>query len=134
MTLADKTPNIYKVLKEQYEKLVNNAITTSYKKISNKAQDQINNHGKNKLKDKEVIRRMFVDGKQKYFITSKDHNSNFQNNPIVRLLNPSKNELGRIRQTILDKINVILRYSLYLNQWKNTQEVIDWFKGIENKH
>ena len=59
---------------------------------------------------------MFVDGKQKYFIKSKDHNPNFQNNPIVRLLNPSKNELGRIRQTILDKINVILRYSLYLNQ------------------
>ena len=82
----------------------------------------------------EVIRRMLVDGKQKYFITSKDHNPNFQNNPIVRLLNPSKNELGRIRQTILDKINVILRYSLYLNQWKNTQEVIDWYKGIENKH
>ena len=134
ITLADKTPNIYKVLKEQYEKLVNNAITTSYKKISNKAQDQINNHGKNKLKDMEVISRMLVDGKQKYFITSKDHNPNFQNNPIVRLLNPSKNELGRIRQTILDKINVILRYSLYLNQWKNTQEVIDWYKGIENKH
>ena len=134
ITLANKTSNIYKVLKEQYEKLVNNAITTSYEKISNKAQDQINNHGKNKLKDMEVIRRMLVDGKQKYFITSKDHNPNFQNNPIVRLLNPSKNELGRIRQTILDKINVILRYSLYLNQWKNTQEVIDWFKGIENKH
>ena len=30
-------------------------------------------------------------------------------------------------------INVNRRNSLHLNQWKNTQEVIDWFKGIDNK-
>ena len=29
--------------------------------------------------------------------------------------------------------NVNLRNSLHLNQWKNTQEVINWFKGIDNK-
>ena len=49
--------------KEQYEKLVNNAITTSYKKIKKKAQGQINSQGKNMLKNKEVIKRMFVNGK-----------------------------------------------------------------------
>ena len=48
-------------------------------------------------------------------------------------MNPAKNELGRISKTILDKVNVNLRNSLLLNQWKNTQEVIDWFKGIDNK-
>ena len=46
LRFADKTSNLYKVPKEQYEKLVNNAITKSYKKISKKAQDQINNQGK----------------------------------------------------------------------------------------
>ena len=76
---------------------------------------------------------MFVNGKQNCFITLKDHKPNFQNNPTVRLLNPAKNELGRISKTILDKINVNLRNSLHLNQWKNTQEVIDWFKDIDNK-
>ena len=45
-TFAGNTSNIYKVPKEQYEKLVNNAITTSYKKVSQKTQDQINNQGK----------------------------------------------------------------------------------------
>ena len=133
LTFADKTSNVYKVTKEQYEKLLNNAITTSYKKVSKKTQDQINNQGKNILKNKEVIKRMFVNGKQNCFITLKDHKPNFQNNPTVRLLNPAKNELGRISKTILDKINVNLRNSLHLNQWKNTQEVIDWFKGIDNK-
>ena len=57
----------------------------------------------------------------------KDHN------PTVRLLNPAKNEFGRISKTILDKIKVNFSNSLHLNQWKNTQEVIDWFKGIDNK-
>ena len=38
-----------------------------------------------------------------------------------------------LAKTILDKINVNLRNSLHLNQWKNTQEVIDWFKSIDNK-
>ena len=93
-------------------------------KIYKKPQDQINSQGKNILKNKEVIKRMFVNGKQNCFITLKDHN--FQNNPTVRL------ELGQISKTILDKINVNLRNSLHLNQ-KNTQEVIDWFKGIVNK-
>ena len=62
LTFADKTSNAYKVLKEQYEKLVNNAIRTSYKKISNKA-----------FKDKELIKRIFVNDKQNCFITIKDH-------------------------------------------------------------
>ena len=71
---------------------------------------------------------MFVNGKQNCFITLKDHKPNFPNNPTVRLLNLEKNELCRNL-----KINVNLRNSLYLNQWKNTQEVINWFEGIDNK-
>ena len=109
-------------------------MTTSYKKIiSKKAQDQINSEGKNILKNKEVIKRMFVNGKQNCFITLKDHKPNFQNNPTVRLLNPAKNKLGSISKTILDKINVNLRNSLLLNQCKNTQEFIGWLKCIDNK-
>ena len=48
-------------------------------------------------------------------------------------MNPAKNELGRISKTILDKIDVNLHNLLHLNQWKNTQGVIGWFKGIDNK-
>ena len=61
---------------------------------------------------------MFVNGKQNCFIALKDQKPNFQNNPTVRLFNPAKNELGRIIETISDKINVNLRNSLHLNQWK----------------
>ena len=100
--------------------------------MNKKAQSQINSQGKNILKNKEVIKIMFVNAKQNCFITLNDHKPNLQNNPTVRLLNPAKNELGRISKTILDKTNVDLRNSLHLNQWKNTQ-VIDCFQGIDNK-
>ena len=91
LTFADKTSNLYKVVpKEQYEKLVNNTIMTSYKKLSKKAQDQINSQGKNRLKNKEAVKRMFVNGKQNCFITLKDHMPHFQNSTTVRLLNPPK--------------------------------------------
>ena len=59
---------------------------------------------------------MFVNSKQNCFTTLKDHKPNFQNNPTVRYLNPAKNEPDRISKSILDKINVNLRYSLHLNQ------------------
>ena len=36
LTFADKTSNVYKVPAEQYKKLVINAVTTSYKKVSRK--------------------------------------------------------------------------------------------------
>ena len=76
---------------------------------------------------------MFLNGKQNCFITLNDHKPNFQGNPTVRPLNPAKNELGRISKIILGKINVKLCNLLHLNQWKNTQLVIDWYKGIDNK-
>ena len=44
------------------------------------------------------------------------HKANFLNNPKTRLLNPAKNELGRISKAILDKINLNLRNATKVNQ------------------
>ena len=85
------------------------------------------------MENKTALERMFINGKSNCFITLKDHIDNFLNNPKIRLLNPSKNELGRISKTILDKININLRNATKLNQWKNTNDVISWFKSIKNK-
>ena len=41
------------------------------------------------MKNKEVIKRRFVNGKQNCFVTFKDPKPNFQNNPTVRLLSPA---------------------------------------------
>ena len=41
-----------------------------------------------------------------------------------------KDELGKV---ILDKINLAIRKHFNFNQWKNNQNVIDWFNKIPNK-
>ena len=63
----------------------------------------------------------------------KDHKENFQNNPSVRLINPAKNELGRLSKFIIQAMNKELRHIFNLNQWKNTEGVINWFKRINEK-
>ena len=77
---------------------------------------------------------MEINGENNSFITLKDHKENFNNNPTVRLINPAKNELGHISKAILDTANKNIREAMGLNQWRNTDTVIDWFKSIRNKH
>ena len=62
------------------------------------------------------------------FITIKDYKENFDNHPTVRLINPAKNELGRISKLILDKIYKKISQKFELNQWENADIVPDWFK------
>ena len=73
----------------------------------------------------EILAQMDSNSKNTCFITLKDHKENFLNNPTVRLINPAKNELGRINKAILDNINKRLCTSLNINQWKNTTCVIE---------
>ena len=42
--------------------------------------------------DKEILDRMDINTKNTCFITLKDHEENFLNNPTMRLINPAKNE------------------------------------------
>ena len=64
----------------------------------------------------------------------KDHKANFLNLPTTRLINPAKNEIGRISKQILDQINSKLCEILKVNEWRNTANVISWFKKVESKN
>ena len=125
MTFADKTKNMYRLSKDQYNTLLNNSITSTDKKSNINIKKKIN--GRNILKDKKVIQRMDINGESNCFITLKDHKENFQNNPSVRLLHPAKNELGRLSKFIIQAVSKELRHKLNMNQWKNTEDDIDWF-------
>ena len=72
----------------------------------------------------EVFKRIEINGPSNCFLTLKDH----------KVLNPAKNEIGRISKSILANINAELKSILALNQWKCTHNVTDWFKGINEKH
>ena len=86
LTFADKTSNLYILKKEQYQKMLNNSITTTYKKASDNIHNKINTDEKKLMKDKNILNRMLTNGKNECFITLKDHKPNFKNNPKVRLI------------------------------------------------
>ena len=68
------------------------------------------------------------------FITLRDHKDNyFQSSLHCRLINPSKSELGKVRKSIFENIDQHLVKLLYVNQWKNSASVIEWFRKIEDK-
>ena len=77
------------------------------------------------MENKTALERMFINRKRNCFITLKDHEENFLNNPKTRLLNPAKNELGRISKAILDKINLNLRNATKVNGKTLTMSSVD---------
>ena len=72
--------------------------------------------------------------KQEAFVTIKDHKEAFPNNINCRLLNPTKSQLGKVSQQTLQSVIDVIKKKSGLNLWKNTQAVINWFKGIEDKN
>ena len=121
LTFADKSSNMYRLTKEEYLKMWTNVITSTYIKTNSNIKKRIDIKGKQIMEnvDKEILDRMDINSKNTCFITLKDHKENFLNNPTVRLINPAKNELGRISKAILDNINKRLCTRLNINQWKN---------------
>ena len=81
-----------------------NAITSTYKKASIKLKERVDKGGVNYAKKAGVLDRMQINGTNQCFVILKDHKENFENNPKTRLINPAKNEIGRISKVILDKL------------------------------
>ena len=124
---------MYKMDKVDYDKILNESITSTYKKTNPEIKKVIDNSGKEIIKNNKIADRIDVNSVNNCFITLKDHKDNFLNKPTTRLINPAKNELGRISKVILEKINQQVRSSLGLNQWKSTSHVIEWFNNIKEK-
>ena len=134
LTPADKTTNMYRLSPEEYSRLKHNAVTSKYKKASTKIKENVEKSSVKLVKKAGVLERMSKNGSNQCFITLKDHKENFQNNPQTRLINPAKNEVGRLSKVILDRINKELKEKLRVNQWKSNKDVIKWFLAIKNKN
>ena len=130
---GDKSSNYYSVSKTEYESLLNQQLTGSYKRA---------NPGQLKTiitKDKRIASQLKLDDRietpaiKNSYITLKDHKRNYEINKPVRMINPFKSNMGKISKQILDRINQAVRSSTNLNQWKSSTDVIEWFKQIPNK-
>ncbi|CAJ1099404.1 Hypothetical predicted protein [Octopus vulgaris] len=101
---SDKTKNIYAVTPDTYNRLADNAITAKYKKVDDAALTETN------LAGKEIATSLKIDDrteplrvKSPHF-TLKDHKDHFENKPSVRLINPTKSDIGSVSKKILDRI------------------------------
>ena len=97
-------------------------------------QYKINIETKKIAKEFDLHDQLNIMSKQLCFVTIKDHKRNFCTNPKYRLLNPTKSELGKLSKHILQTINTELPNKIKVNQWQNSNEVIEWFKSILNKN
>lgn len=66
-------------------------------------------------------------------ITSKDHKANLHTDPKVRLICPSKSDLGKLSKLILVKYISILRDNISLSFWLDSKDTISWFYNITDK-
>ena len=53
------------------------------------------------------------------------HKENFQNNPKIRLINPTKSKIGKIAKLALELIHKKIRGDTKLNKWISTKNVVD---------
>ena len=131
---ADKTNNMYKISVSEYNKLLTENITKSYKKAESSTMKSINKEAKSIATDLGISDRVEQYQQHSSFITMKDHKENFENNTKCRLINPAKSEIGIVSKSYLDSINNSIRDRIHVNQWRSTAETISWFTKLEEKN
>ena len=130
---ADKTRNIYKISVDEYTKLLSNNITSEYKKTENRKVHYVNKEASQITMKLDIADRIDTYTESNAYITIKDHKTNFPGRIQCRLINPAKSNLGKISKTILEKAVKEIKQKTQLNQWKNSNDVIDWFTNLKNK-
>ena len=130
---ADKTSNFYRMKPDAYDNMLHDNVTKTYRKIDSEAVTNIEKKSKAIAENFNLDDRIETTAKNEPFITLKDHKPNFDMDPKCRLINPTKTEIGRVSKQTLDRINKQVLAITNTNLWKNTKEVLDWFKSIKNK-
>ena len=130
---ADKSSNYYRMEKEKHKELLLKAVHNTYKKGDEAVEEEVNQEARNIAIQLDVDDRVFKTERREALITLKDHKDNFANNPQVRLINPTKPELGKISKQKLAEILKQVRQKSGLTQWKSDTSAIQWFQQLEHK-
>lgn len=130
---GDKSRNLYSIPVQEYNKLLTDNITSEYKKTNSNQVMKINKEAAILAKKIELDDRVDQYIESNAFVTVKDHKPNFPDRIQCRLINPAKSNIGKISKSILEKTVIKIKSNLNFNQWKNSDEVINWFKNLQNK-
>ena len=131
---SDKTGNLYYVSTKLYKKLMINNLTSNHSIASIDPTININNEAALLLNDRKVKNKKIPKyQKSEAFLTIKDHKPNFPYKISCRTINPSKSHIGKWTKVILQNHIEEIRSKSELLQWKNSNDVIDWFQNINDK-
>ena len=106
---ADKSNNLYKISTENYNKLLLNNVTKSYKKAPETHENNINKEAKKIVTDLNLAERIQKFTEKNVFVTLKDRKDNFLRSTLCRLINPAITQIGKISKHYLDQINNAIR-------------------------
>ena len=109
---------------DNYGKLLQDNITSIYKKADKSLTKKINQEAKHIAEKLKLDNRIECLAEKNSYIILKEHKDNFYNNPQCRRINRTKSEIRIISKHILDKINTRIWSSTGLQQWRNTISVL----------
>ena len=130
---ADKTSNIYEVPKETYLKYMKDNVTAHYEKAPPRTEDVINAEARDITQKLKISDRVEPIARKGAYVTIKDHKDGFPNNVKCRLINPAKSNIGLLSKNILRRVNADIREKCKLQQWRSTNQALEWFNALPNK-
>ena len=130
---ADKSKNIYQIPVAEYRKVLQENITADYKKSTNEKVLTVNKEASKITSNLKISDRVDNYIQSDAFLTIKDHKQAFPSRVECRLLNPAKSNIGIISKQILEEAVAEIKLQTKSNQFQNSNEVISWFKSLENK-
>ena len=103
-------------------------------KLNCRSLNSINQDTLDHARNLDIEDRMECHSEQNAFLNIKDHKEGFPNSIKCRVINPASNNLGKVSKRILDKINKSCRDATEANQWKSTQDVLQWFASVHSNN
>lgn len=100
---TDKTSNIYKISVDDYNKLLKDNITKTYKHAPPKLEKSVNLESIDIVSNLELSDRIERLTREPVDITLKNHKESFPVNTPCRLINPCEREIGRTIKQLLEK-------------------------------
>ena len=119
--------------KDHHQKLLYDSVTKTYQKAPHKLKASINLEAKSIFTKLNISNRVGSTARTSAFVRLKDLKVNFRSNPTCRLINPSKNELGKVSKQLVEKINSDIIEKRRFKQWRNTDALLKWFNSITDK-
>lgn len=131
---SDKTANIYKVTPSLYFKLIRDEIHRSYKIVNSTMLNRLNSEHFHALRALRLLDKTEPYRPREPRITLKDHKPDFGDKYQVRLICPSKSDVGIVSKKLLDNIIPTLADRMRgVCLWNNTLDALNWFNDLRDK-